>query len=167
MLETQWHLFKICTFVVHSPCNRHRYQLLSHCDLFVRSQSCRRPYCTAFATLRRPQCALIRTPGDSVCFGHAESERRQSEFYAITARLLAMELCFCGDTFNAMYCDLLLSTSAFCSFQKRRENALVRYCFTETNLATHCKLHTFQGNIILCCQKPFKCPVISITSNAF
>ena len=35
--------------------------LCSPAELLLR---CRRPYCTAMATLRRPHCALIRTPCD-------------------------------------------------------------------------------------------------------
>ena len=48
-------------------------------------------------TLRRPHCALIRTPSDVVCFEHVQIARRRSAFYAIPQRLLAMPLRCCGD----------------------------------------------------------------------
>ena len=79
---------------------------------------CRRPFCAAMVTLRRPHCALIRTPCDGVCFEHAQSACRHSAFYAIPQRLLGMPLRCCGDA-----CDRTVSTSAFCMFLGRRENA--------------------------------------------
>ena len=60
------------------------------------------------ATLRRPHCALIRTPNDGVCFGHAQSARRRSAFYAVPVHLLAMSLRRCGDA-----CDRTARISAF------------------------------------------------------
>ena len=35
---------------------------------------CRRHYFVAMVTLRRPKCALIRTPSDGVCFEHAQQK---------------------------------------------------------------------------------------------
>ena len=51
---------------------------------------CRRPYCAAMATTRRPHCALLERPCHGICFEDAQSARRRSAFYAIPQRPLAM-----------------------------------------------------------------------------
>lgn len=77
---------------------------------------CRTPAATA--TSRRSHYALIRTPSDGVCFGHAQSARRRSAFYAIPPHSLAMPLRCRGDA-----CDSTARRSAFCIFLGRRGNA--------------------------------------------
>ena len=92
---------------------------------------CRRPYCAAMVTLRRPLCALLgrranakRTPSDGSCFEYAQSARRRSAFYAILPRPMAMPLLCCGDA-----CVLTAHISAFCIFRTlldhREDAALV------------------------------------------
>ena len=63
----------------------------SYCAVTATSQHCRRPYCVATATSRRPHYALIRTPSDSVCFEHVEVRtvaRRSMKYHGIQWRCL-------------------------------------------------------------------------------
>ena len=73
---------------------------------------CRRPYCAAMVTLRRPLCALLghRANAKRRCSAH-----RRLAFYVIPPRPMAMALRCCGDA-----CVLTARTSAFCIFLERR-----------------------------------------------
>ena len=81
---------------------------------------CRRPYCAAIATTRRPHCALPELPSHGICFEDAQSARRRSEFYAIPQRPQAMPLRCLGDA-----CDRTVCISAICIFLGRRGTAVI------------------------------------------
>ena len=72
---------------------------------------CRRPYCAAMATIRRPHCTLLERHCHGVCFEHAQIMHRQSAFYVIPQHPLAMPLTCCRDA-----CDGTALTSEICIF---------------------------------------------------
>ena len=95
------------TISVQMPWTTTAYAQQPLCALAELLLPCRRPYCAAMVTLRRPHRALIRTPSDGVCFKHAQSAGRRSAFNVIPC-LLAMALLCCGDA-----CDRTVRTSVF------------------------------------------------------
>ena len=78
---------------VQSPPITIAFELRSHCAPAAVPRRCRRPYCTATATSRRPYCVLIRTPSGGVWFEHARSSCSRPAFSVISSRSLVMPRC--------------------------------------------------------------------------
>ena len=111
VLKTQWHLNERRSISMQKPRTTMAFAQQPLCmpaepvELLLH---CRRPYCAAMKTFKRPHWALFRTPSDSVCFQHAQSACHHSSFYGVPLH------------WSGGACNCTARTWAFCIFIGRR-----------------------------------------------